>query len=127
MLSLALHVLDEALSGFLPMYNAFVTGLRASYPWLPLPVFSFSAWLTGLIIAVVLLFALSPLVFAGSRAMRPVAWFFGLLMLANAVGHFGMSIYMRALAPGVYSSPIVLMAALAMLITTYKSRQSAHS
>ena len=48
--------------------------------------------------------------------MRPVAWFFGGLMVANALAHFGMSIYMGAFAPGVYSSPVVLVAAIALVL-----------
>lgn len=121
MLAFALHVVDEAVNDFLPLYNSVVGGWREASPWVPLPIFTFSGWLTLLIIVLIVLASLTPLFFAGSRSVRPIAWFFGVLMVANAVAHFGMSIYMGAFAPGVYSSPIVLIAALVLLSTTYRS------
>lgn len=66
-IAVALHVMDEAMTGFLPLYNSVVESLRDSYLWIPLPTFSFSVWITGLSIGVLLLLALSPLVFAGNR------------------------------------------------------------
>ncbi len=69
-----------------------------------------------------MLLGLSPLVFAGSRRLRPVAYFLGFLMVANSIGHIGASLYWGKLVPGVYSSPILLVAALALLITTYAAR-----
>ena len=118
MVAFALHVVDEALNDFLPLYNSVVGGWRESYSWVPLPLFTFSGWLALLIVALIVLASLTPLFFKGSRSVRPVAWFFGALMVANALAHFGMSIYMGAFAPGVYSSPVVLIAALILLQTT---------
>jgi len=121
-LAIALHVTDEALSGFLPLYNSVVKSLRESYSWIPLPTFSFPEWITGLTVGVLILLGLSPLVFAGSLILRPVSYFLGILMVANAIGHIGASIYWGKLAPGVFSSPLLLVAALALLIATYGSR-----
>ena len=45
-------------------------------------------------------------------------------MIANALGHFGASIALRRLAPGVWSSPVLLVAAVALLITTRQTRAS---
>ncbi len=123
--ALALHVVDEALTGFLPFYNAIVSTLREAYSWVPLPTFSFSAWITGLVIGVLLLLSLSPLAFAGSRGLRPVSYFLGVLMIANGFGHIGATIYLGKPAPGVYSSPVILAAALALVITTYRSNANA--
>jgi hypothetical protein len=122
-LAFALHVVDEALNDFLPLYNSVVGGWREASPWVPLPVFTFSGWLTLLIVALIVLASLTPLFFAGSRSVRPIAWFFGALMVANAFGHFGMSIYMGAFAPGVYSSPVVLIAALVLLKATRQAHR----
>ncbi len=121
-LAVALHVTDEALTGFLPLYNSVVQSLPEPFSWISLPTFSFPVWIAGLTIGVLILLALSPLVFAGSRLLRPVSYFLGILMVANAFGHIGASIYWGKLAPGVYSSPVLLVAALALLITTYGSR-----
>ena len=61
----ALHVADEAANDFLAVYNPAVRAIRARLPLLPLPTFTFSVWLTGLILAVAILAALSPLAFVG--------------------------------------------------------------
>jgi hypothetical protein len=43
-------------------------------------------------------------------------------MIANAIGHILVSIWLREFAPGVYSSPVLLLAAVALLVTTVQSR-----
>ena len=115
---LGFHVIDEALTGFLPLYNSLVVSLRETFGWVPLPTFSFSQWLAGLVVGIILLLGLSPLVFSGRLYLRPVAYFLGALMTLNALGHIGGSIFLGALAPGTLSSPILLIAAVALLITT---------
>ena len=124
-IAIALHVADEAINGFLPLYNSLADSARDSYPWIPLPTFSFTVWITGLIIGVLLLLALSPLVFKGNRILRPIAFFLGVLMILNGLGHIGGSIYLGSLAPGALSSPILLLAAVALLVTTHRARVSA--
>lgn len=116
--ALAIHVTDEALTDFLPLYNSIVDKIRASYPFIPLPTFTFPLWLGGLIIAVLLLLLLSPLVFAGRLWLRYVSYALSILMILNGLGHIGASLYWGTLAPGVYSSPILLLAALALLVST---------
>ena len=37
-LALGLHVTDEALTGFLPVYNGVVEAVRHNHPWVPLPI-----------------------------------------------------------------------------------------
>jgi len=72
-LAISVHVIDEALTGFLPLYNAIVESWRESNQWVPLPTFSFSVWITGLVLVVSALFGLSPFVFRGSAFLRPIA------------------------------------------------------
>jgi hypothetical protein len=69
----ALHVVDEAATGFLAVYNPTVTILRSRWGWFPMPTFEFREWLVGLILAVVICFALTPLAAKGVRWMRPLA------------------------------------------------------
>jgi hypothetical protein len=107
-LCFALHVVDEALTGFLGVYNPTVRALRGRFPFLPLPAFTFKAWLAGLILAIVVLAALSLPAFRGLRWMTPLAYGFGMVMLANGLGHIGGSIYMRRWMPGAYTSPLLL-------------------
>lgn len=124
-LVLALHVTDEALTDFLSVYNPTVRAIRKRFPFLPLPTFTFGWWLAGLIAAVVALLVLSVFAFRGARWMVPLAYVFVAIMIANGCGHIIASIYRNKWMPGVYSSPVVLLAAAILLIETRQfSRQS---
>ena len=117
-IAFGLHVVDEVLTGFLPAYNSFIVSWRESLGWIPFPTFSFTQWLTGLVIGIVILLGLSPLVFMGRLYLRPVAYFLGALMTLNALGHIGGSLTLRTLVPGTLSSPALLIAAVALLLAT---------
>ncbi|MBE3044246.1 hypothetical protein IMZ48_17085 [Candidatus Bathyarchaeota archaeon] len=119
-----MHVTDEALTGFLPLYNGIVRGIRARHPWAPFPVFTFPVWLGGLVLGVVLLLGLTPFVSRGQRWIRLASLVLAVIMVGNALGHFGGSLYWRRAAPGVYSSPFLLAAALALFVTAWRARQS---
>ncbi len=114
-LAFVLHVTDEALTGFLDVYNPAVQAIRDRVPALPLPTFTFGVWLAALVTAVGILLLLSPLVFRGARGMRPLSLVFGAVMLANGLLHVGGSIALARVLPGVYSSPILVAAALWLL------------
>ena len=120
--ALAIHIADEALTGFLPFYNSIITSLRDTYGWVPFPTFTFPVWLGGLITGVVFLFTLTPLVLRGYRWLAGLSWFLGILMVANGIGHISISIWLGEFAPGVYSSPILLVAAVSLIVTTIQSR-----
>jgi hypothetical protein len=123
-LALALHVADEAATGFLSVYNPTVIALRERVSWLPMPVFRFDVWLGGLIVAVLALLALSPFAFRGVKWMRPVAYTLAILMAVNAVGHTLGTVFGRTIAliqfprpmPGFYSSPLLFAASLYLLM-----------
>ena len=120
----ALHVIDEAANDFLAWYNPNALAIRARLPWLPIPVFSFPVWITGLTIAVLGLAALTPLVRRGSRWLLPFAYLYGIVHTANAIGHIATSVAGRWFAPGVYSSPVLLGAALWLLYETNRVRRA---
>ncbi len=124
--ALALHVTDEALTGFLPLYNGIVRGIRAQYAWAPLPVFTFPVWLGGLALGVLVLLGLTPLVSRGRPWIRVVSLVLAVIMVGNALGHFGGSLYWQRAAPGVYSSPFLLAAALGLFVTALRARPSGH-
>ncbi len=115
-LALGVHVADEALTDFLSVYNPTVRAIREAVPWLPLPIFSFEVWISGLIAAVIALLALSPLAFRDSARLRPLAYALGVLMTLNALAHAVGSILLSRPMPGVYSSPLLLAAALFLLV-----------
>ena len=110
-----IHVVDEALTDFLSVYNPMVRDLRARFPFLPLPSFTFRGWLTGLVLAVVVLASLTPFAYRGAGWMRPVAVAFGIVMVSNGLLHVVGSVYMRRAMPGVYSAPLLLAAAVYLL------------
>lgn len=116
--ALAIHVADEALTGFLDRYNPIFLEIREQHPPLPLPIFTFEIWLSLLIFAVVMLGASSCFVWKGRWAMRPISHVFAVFMLINGLLHIAHSIYMRELMPGVYSSPLLLAASIALIVYT---------
>ena len=122
-LAFALHVTDEALTDFLSVYNPTVRAIRQRLPFLPLPTFTFKVWLIGLASAVMLLLGLSPFAFSGARRMSPLAYVFGIIMLANGLQHIVGSIYMGRLMPGVYSSPLLLICSGHLLLNVRHRKQ----
>jgi hypothetical protein len=125
-LAIALHVLDEAVNGFLTIYNPTVR----RWPWFPMPVFAFDDWLRGLIVAVAVMAAASLFVFRGYRWVRPIAYVLSVLMIANGLGHTLGTIFGRTVAsvrfprpmPGFWSSPVLIAAAIYLLIELRKTR-----
>ncbi len=110
-LALAFHVADEAVTNFLSVYNPTVERIRARFPFVPLPVFTFRVWLTGLIVAVVVLLSLSPFAVRGARWMRWFALGFAVLMVGNGLAHIVGSLLLGRPLPGVTSAPFLLVAA----------------
>jgi len=129
-IALALHVADEALTGFLGVYNPTVLALRARVPWIPMPIFSPGIWLAGLIAGILLLFALSPWAFRGSRALRRIACILAAIMAVNGLGHIAGTVAGRTFAevqfprpmPGFYSSPVLLAASVWLLVSARRNR-----
>jgi hypothetical protein len=107
---LALHVTDEAITGFLDFYNPLVLAARARIGWFPMPTFTFGTWLTGLAVLIVALGALTPAVRRGLRATRPAAYALSSLMFANGMGHLIGAAYFRTWVPGATSAPLMLFA-----------------
>ena len=112
---LGLHVVDEALTDFLSFYNPLVRSLRDRLGFWPMPTFEFIPWVTGLAAGVVILLALSYFAFHEARWMRPLAYVFGVIMLLNGLGHSLGSIYFGRLLPGLYTSPLLLIASIYLL------------
>jgi hypothetical protein len=123
--AVAIHVTDEAATGFLSLYNPVVRDIRERVPWLPLPTFSFRAWLSGLAAAVLLLLFLARMAFANSPYLRPLAYVFAVMMLGNGLLHIVASISLRRLAPGVVSAPLLLTAASYLLISLRRTARPA--
>ena len=128
--ALALHVFDEASTGFLDVYNPTVVALRTKLGWWPMPTFPFGVWLWGLIAAILLALLLSGEVFRGARWIRIPAAVVAAVMLLNACGHTLFSILGHTVssvtfsrpAPGFWSSPFMAAASVYLLVQLRRSR-----
>jgi len=131
-LAFCAHVADEALTGFLPIYNATVLTMRSQYKWFPMPPFEFRDWLTGLIVANIVLLLLTPFAFRNAWWLRPLAYFYATVHLLNGTGHtlatiFGRtasSIYISRPAPGFYSSPLLFAGSIYLFMRLRAIRRS---
>jgi len=129
-LAFCAHAADEALTGFLDIYNPTVVAMRARLSWFPMPTFQYRDWLIGLIIANVILLALTPLAFRNARALRPLAYFFASVMLLNGFGHTFFTVLGRTVpsvhfprpAPGFYSSPFLLVTSVYLFLRLRATR-----
>lgn len=117
-LAVALHVADEARHDFLALYNPNARAIRRRLH-LPIPVFTFRGWLTGLITGVCLLLLLSPLAFHGAHWIRIVALPLGILVgMFNGLLHIGGSLLYRRRLAGLLSSPVLLAAGAWLLLSS---------
>jgi hypothetical protein len=120
----ALHITDEALTGFLNVYNPTVIAMEQRWGWFPMPTFDFRTWLLELIVGCGILICLSPFAYRGSAWLRPLAWAYAAIMLLNGFGHTLFTILGRTVAsitfprpaPGFYSSPFLLAASVWMIL-----------
>jgi hypothetical protein len=111
-LAVGLHVVDEAAHDFLAVYNPSVLRIREKLPFLPLPTFTFEAWVAGLATAIVVDTALSPFVFQRRPWMRGVVMVLSTLMILNALVHLVGSVRLADVMPGTISAPILLAVAI---------------
>lgn len=108
--ALAAHVADEAATGFLDFYNPLVRSIRSTLPWFPMPIFTFTVWLTGLIGLIALLAAMTPWIARRGMGPRVVSVIFGVIMALNGTGHLVGSLYFGRWLPGTTSAPLLLAA-----------------
>jgi hypothetical protein len=114
--ALALHVIDEAATGFLDVYNPTVRALREELGWFPMPELPFDVWATGLAAVVLGLALLTPLIDGRWRAVRLATGVFAALMVLNGAAHLVGSIAGQTVAtvqferpmPGAWSSPLLI-------------------
>jgi hypothetical protein len=122
-LALGLHVADEAANDFLAYWNPLVESLRDRAPALPLPTFGFELWLGGLTGAILVLLLLARFVRRGADWMRPVSYVLAVIMLGNGLLHIVGTVLQGRAVPGVYSAPVLLLAAGALLATARRHRR----
>ena len=133
-IALAVHVADEAFTGFLAVYNPTVIALRAKFGFWPMPTFEFREWLIGLTAGILLLALLSPLAFRNPPWLRLLFYFVVLVTgILNALGHSVATILGHTVstirfprpAPGFYSSPLLLIVSIYALVQLWRTRVQA--
>jgi hypothetical protein len=107
-LTLAAHVIDEAVTDFIGVYNPIAREVRARVGWFPMPELVFTTWLVGLCVLVVLLLALSPLAYHRSRALALLGRLYATIMLLNGIAHLLASVYLGRWAPGATTAPLMI-------------------
>jgi hypothetical protein len=116
--TLAVHIADEASTGFLDLYNPTVRAMQQRIHWLVLPTFRFPVWIGLLALGAVGLLTLSRWV------RRDLIWTvyashaFAAIMFANGIAHLGFSIYKAQWMSGAYTSPLLLAASINLAIQT---------
>ena len=123
-ISLALHVLDEALNDFLSFYNPLVVQVNAQLSFFRFPTFSFSTWLIGLIIVILILLSLTYYAQKEKSWIVKFSFIYGFLMILNGLGHISYSIYRAETIPGTYSAPLLLIASIYLIASARKIKMS---
>ena len=118
--ALAVHVADEAATGFLGFYNPLVLSIRSRVAWFPMPTFTFGIWLVGLVVLVLVLAALGGPVRRGAPGTKPASWLFAGIMFLNGLGHLGGSLYFDRWLPGTTSAPLLLMGSVFLGLRTWR-------
>jgi len=117
--ALAVHVADEASTGFLDLYNPAVIAMG-----LPALRFTFPVWITLLALAIVGLVILSYWVRRGTWWTVHAGYTFAFLVLANGIAHLSFSIHRHAWMSGAYTSLLLVAASLNLRIAT--ARRTSH-
>lgn len=123
--ALALHVIDEAATGFLEFYNPLVLSIRSRVPWFPMPTFTFSVWLAGLVTLVIGLAILGGAVRRGAPGTLLASWVLAAIMFLNGLGHLGGSLYFARWLPGTTSAPLLLVGSVWLGLRAWERTQSA--
>ena len=118
--AIALHVFDEAVTDFLSLYHGVALDIRESLGFSFPPMVSFEVWLGGMIIGILVCFALTPIVKRGGRIIRVFTIVLGILMIVNSLGHMLGSAYSGSLLPGFWSSPLLLLTALLVIARGFR-------
>jgi hypothetical protein len=129
-MAFGLHTWDEAAHHFLRYYNATVLALYGHFSWFPRMDMEFRNWLERLVVANLVLLALTPWAYQNARWLRPVAYVFAGIQLLNGtwhivaavLGHTVPPVQFEGPAPGVYTAPLLLILAMYLFQSLRKSR-----
>ena len=130
-LAFALHVWDEAAHDFLSYYNSTVLALYGHFSWFPRMDLQFRTWLAALLVANLVLLALTPWAYRNASWLRPLAYAFAAIQLLNGTGHILVairghtvpSVHFEGPAPGVYTAPLLIVLSVYLIGALRKGRE----
>jgi hypothetical protein len=117
--ALAVHVIDEAVNSFLPFYNDLVLSIRDSLGFSPMPTFAFPVWVGGLILLILVCYAITPVVGRAWGYYRIPVAIFAVIMIINGCGHIIGSKYFARLLPGFWSSFLLIAGGIYLIYSLY--------
>jgi hypothetical protein len=128
-IAFAVHTCDEAVHDFSGYYNSTVLALYGHFSWFPRIDLTFHAWLTTLVVANLLVLALTPYAFRGVAWLRPLAYILAVIGMASSVGHILAtirgktvpSVLFESVSPGFYTSPFVLLSSAYLLWSCFST------
>lgn len=122
-----IHVIDEATTGFLPLYNHTVLLIREKIGFFPMPIFTIPLWIGLLGSAIVICYMLTPLVGRARRKFRIPIGLFAVIMTLNGCWHTIGSIFVGRILPGFWSSFLLILAGVYMILVLYRNGNRADS
>ena len=119
-LALAAHVADEALAGSLNLYGPAALALNRHVPYPQPPDFAPEVWLTLAVETIIVLLMLAPFVFYGARWTAVLSYPFAVVAFFYGLSHPAGSLYFSTAVPGLYTSPLLLAGAAALLLSVHR-------
>lgn len=123
----AAHIAEEIAYGSFGVYSDFNVFVNTLFPSFELPPYKYEVWLTNLIGAAVLLFALTWLVYAKRGPMRIASYLFATFLTLNGIGHLYAALSMTTYFPGAVSANLMLVAGLVLFVSIPTGATSART
>jgi hypothetical protein len=112
----AIHITEEVMYGSFGVYADFNVFVNSIFPDFPLPSYRYEVWLTNLIGAAVVLFALTWLVHARRGPMRLASFVFATFLTLNGIGHLYAALTMNVYFPGAITAGLMVFAGLVLFV-----------
>lgn len=126
-LVLGVHVAEEAIDGAFALYNDMADWIGVLFPFVQLPAFRYNIWVINLGGTVLALVALTWFVAKRQGPMRLASYVLSVFAVGNAVLHILMSLAVERILPGTLSAPLVLAAALLLLVSIPEASTEGHT
>ena len=120
-IAFAVHIGEEVAYGSFGVYADFNVFVSTLFPWLRLPPYNYEVWLTNLIGAELLLFALTWLVHVKRGPMRLASYLFATFLTLNGLGHLYAGLTMSTYFPGAMTAGLLMIAGLFLFVSIPQS------